>query len=810
MSIHNSSYSWRAITRTLLSLLLIVLLAAPLMGAETGDSSLFLAGFNAYQKGDYQLAIDKLSKVLKDYPTTPLRDMTLFWLARSNYRSGDRIGAALNMSLFLKEFPDHPLKETVEEDLLASAELYGRGGGTTKGVGAENPETTLNRGSTAAPVENAPTTLPTQQQKENVEVKLNHSSRGVTPSPETPPTLQSPQPNGASGARVQPSSSAETGAQIIALSASNGTFSPAPAATPEEAAIKTPLPASAQPVKQQSAKKVKRSRKQKSKLLREQAISDYRATLVQYPGTPAAIEAAARLRKLGVDVVTVAQREPAPQREIPQQQKEVASRSTAGASHTLTIEVEQFSDLTISVTPPPARPEAGRRYFIPVAVVNNGNGSDSFTLETGFPTEFAPRFVASAAELPLSATPFLGPGEGWRGLLLIDVPRGSVDGQKLRYPVRAVSRFSTAVSRTSEMVLAVSAPLLRGVVKPAQDSVKQGEEIVYRITLLNVGSAPVHGAYVRLDYPSLLEPISYPGFLYESGNLVLENIDLASGASRELSVTFRLKKGSPAGQELICRGEMTNPALQTKTIFVSPAATVSAVSGVALSLNQERLVAVPGQLLSVPVSVTNSGNVKEPVSMSAILPMGFTAQFYKDVQGNGQRDNREPPVTGPFLLAPDETQHFIMAVTTPPETADRAEVSISLAAESVSGSAVRAGAKLKITFARPVVELSLVGEGGRLKPGEIAIIELTCFNRGSAVARSVSLESVIPEQLELVGTEPVASLRGKEPAWTIEELGAGEKRSFRIISRVRHGIRAGSSLAIAGKVFYEDYQGNRY
>ncbi len=812
MSLHNSSYFWRVVTRTMISLLLVVLLAAPLMGSESGDSSLFLAGFNAYQKGDYQLAIDKLSKVLKDYPTTPLRDMTLFWLARSNYRSGDRIGAALNMSLFLKEFPDHPLKETVEEDLLASAEQYSRGNNGNKGGASEIPQIAPTRTVTASQSESAGSPPFIPQQKEGTDSTVTPQSRATMPSPEIVPAAQSSQSDLAAAPRVQPPSPVE--GSVASVSIAKGTSAPAPtAAAPSELKKTAIVTAAASPTNQTPGKKVRRSRKQKNRLLREQAIADYRSTMEQYPGTPAAAEAMARLRKMGIETVTVAKRESAPatQREVPPlPQREIPSRSVSGASHTLTIEVEQFSDLTISVTPPAARPEAGRRYFIPVSVANNGNGSDSFSLETGFPPEFAPRFVASASELPLTTTPLLGPGESWRGLLLIDVPKGSVDGQKLRHPVRAVSRFNGAVSRTSELVLAVSAPLLRGVVKPTQDSVKQGEEIAYRMTLMNVGSASVHGAFVRLDYPSLLEPVSYTGFLHEAGNLVLENIDLASGASRELAVTFRLKKGSPALQELICRGELTNPSLQTRTIFVSPAATVSAVSGVVLTLNQERLVAVPGQLLSVPVSVTNSGNMKEPVSMSAILPAGFTVQFFKDVQGNGQRDSREAPVAGSFLLTPDETQHFIMTITTPPESPDRTEATVTLTAESVSGSAVRAGATLRVTFARPLVELSLVGEGGRLKPGEIAVIELTCFNRGSAVARGVSLESALPEQLELVGTEPVASLRGKEPTWVIPELGAGEKRSFRIISRVRHGIRAGSSLAIAGKVFYEDYQGNRY
>jgi TolA-binding protein len=122
LPVNGTTGSTTIFVRILLGILIAVtLLAGPLQAAESGDAQLFIAGFNAYQKEEYGVAVQKLSRMLKEFPTSPLHDMNLFWLARASYRTGDRPEAARIMSRFLKEYPDHPLKGTVEDDLLKLA-----------------------------------------------------------------------------------------------------------------------------------------------------------------------------------------------------------------------------------------------------------------------------------------------------------------------------------------------------------------------------------------------------------------------------------------------------------------------------------------------------------------------------------------------------------------------------------------------------------------------------------------------------------------------------------------------------------------
>jgi TolA-binding protein len=100
------------ISRCLLGLIFLSFLAPAAYPADSEDAQIFITGFNAYQKKDYQGAVDSMSLVLQKYPDTPLRDMAVFWLARSHYKRGNRPEAAKQMARFFREYPDSPLKGT--------------------------------------------------------------------------------------------------------------------------------------------------------------------------------------------------------------------------------------------------------------------------------------------------------------------------------------------------------------------------------------------------------------------------------------------------------------------------------------------------------------------------------------------------------------------------------------------------------------------------------------------------------------------------------------------------------------------------
>ncbi|KAF0221174.1 MAG: hypothetical protein FD174_672 [Geobacteraceae bacterium] len=112
---------------TLGFIIILVLFSKSAFGLESSDAQIFIAGFNAYQKKDYQTVIEKMSLILQVHPDTPLRDMSLYYLARANFRVGNQENAAKYMLRLIKEYPGSNLKGTVEAELLDLVARYQKG-----------------------------------------------------------------------------------------------------------------------------------------------------------------------------------------------------------------------------------------------------------------------------------------------------------------------------------------------------------------------------------------------------------------------------------------------------------------------------------------------------------------------------------------------------------------------------------------------------------------------------------------------------------------------------------------------------------
>lgn len=88
------------------------------LAAEIDDAAVFVEAFNAFQKKEYLLAIEKANQLNQVFPDSPLRDVTLLLIARSSIKSGDNELAAKTINKFKEEFSDSGLTSTIEEELL--------------------------------------------------------------------------------------------------------------------------------------------------------------------------------------------------------------------------------------------------------------------------------------------------------------------------------------------------------------------------------------------------------------------------------------------------------------------------------------------------------------------------------------------------------------------------------------------------------------------------------------------------------------------------------------------------------------------
>jgi uncharacterized repeat protein (TIGR01451 family) len=535
--------------------------------------------------------------------------------------------------------------------------------------------------------------------------------------------------------------------------------------------------------------------------LREKAIAQYKSVLEKYPNSKAAATAAAKLKALGVVVAGPSQ--PAAEAPLPEN------------SQVLQLEVAQFAGLELNLSTP-ARPfNVAQRVSIPLEIINQGNGSDSFYLESGFPAEFGAGFAASATpDQPVNQTTQLAPGESFRGFLNLTIPAGRIDGQRIMHPIRATSRSFTDAAQTREVRLIAAAPLLRAVVKADRTQPLPGDRITYRVTVLNVGSIAAQDVSLRLSFPPQLDPVdsAASGFRQEMKSaLVLDGLQIKSGESREYLLAFQLKDDSLAGQELLTRAELFDNPLKTSAAFVSNAAYVQQKRGMQVRAASERLVIIPGQTVNVPFVVTNTGNAREKFKIVSSVTGNRETVVFQDLNRDGIRQPSDPVITEIGPLAPKEEAGIVMEIRTPRSAADGSEDSARISFASEGDETRSYDAATRLLYSRPALQLVMTGRDGRLKPGEVATFDLTISNRGSNLAQVVELQSSLPEQLELLAAEPAAAGSGKGiVTWRFKELGAGEKRTIKVSFRVRAGTVMGTNIQVKNTLIYEDQLGNRY
>ncbi len=538
--------------------------------------------------------------------------------------------------------------------------------------------------------------------------------------------------------------------------------------------------------------------------LREKAIAQYKSVIEKYPGTNAAISAAAKLQGLGVAVA------------LPTQVAAVERKPAEPEnSQVLRLEVAQYAGFEFNLLPRSQSYDVARRISVPFEVINRGNGSDSFYFESGFPAEFGANFASAAApDQNINQTPVLAPGETFRGVVTLTIPAASIDGLRITHPVKVASRFMSEASQSREVYMVASAPLLRAVLKTDKIQPLPGEKVVYRIAVLNVGSTAAKNVTMRLNFPPQLEPVDYAaaGFKQEMKSaLVFDGLQVNSGESKEFTVNFQLKDDSLAGQELLCRAELINNPLKTASVFISNPSSVQPQHGIAVRSGAERLVVIPGQTIMVPFVVTNTGNVREKFRMASTVKGAQEALIFLDLNRDGIKQAGEPVISELGPLAPKEEVSIVMEVKTTGNATDGTEGSLQVAFSPEGDASRAAEGSARLIYSRPVLQMAMAGRDGRLKPGEVASFDLTITNHGSNIARVVELQSAWPEQLELVATDPVnSSASGGNILWKFNELGAGEKRSIKVSFRVKPGTSVGMNIQVKNILKYEDQLGNRY
>jgi len=450
----------RALTAFLTCLLLATLLcAATVVAQETEDSQLFLSGFNAYQQKDFSAATTRLGDVLKKYPETPLRDMTLFWLARAHFKAGNRSDAARYMAQFSREYPDNPLKNTVEEDLLTLAAQYEKGQGSAVQVAAAAQLEAEKQRAAEAAVQVARekaeadrlAALKLEQEKLQAAAEAERVAREKAEADR----LAAAKLEAERVAQAQAAQETAEKARILKAKAEADRIAREKAEADRLAAAKLEAERVAQEKAAQEAAEKARILKAKAEADRLAAVKaeEDRLAREKAAAEQVAAQKAAEERRLAEKAAMAAaeqkERELAAARKVEEEKlaaeklrqeraglkekaiagykgilerfpntpaartaatrlKELgvavalppAASTTQSSENTataqmLTLEVAQYAAFEFDVRSPQTPLEVARKNLIPFEIQNRGNGQDSFYLASSFPAEFGARFAAA-------------------------------------------------------------------------------------------------------------------------------------------------------------------------------------------------------------------------------------------------------------------------------------------------------------------------------------------------------------------------------------------------------------------------------
>ncbi|MEI6206401.1 MAG: hypothetical protein WCP20_06440 [Desulfuromonadales bacterium] len=226
--------------------------------------------------------------------------------------------------------------------------------------------------------------------------------------------------------------------------------------------------------------------------------------------------------------------------------------------------------VAISVPDGASLAAAGQDGSMAVEISNRGSNSEEFLLEVSA----APEYGASltSADKPKTAVSVirLASGETFKGKAHFKMPADKVDGHRAALTIKAVSSKFSDVLQTRNALIIASAPLVRVVAKLAKPKVVPGEQLRYRVSVLNIGSLAAEDLTVRLQLPPQLDFMDAPETKFQQekdGTLVFRIEQIKTGKMADISLDVKVKENSRIGQELRGRVEIVHGLLQRKDIF---------------------------------------------------------------------------------------------------------------------------------------------------------------------------------------------------------------------------------------------------
>lgn len=206
--------------------------------------------------------------------------------------------------------------------------------------------------------------------------------------------------------------------------------------------------------------------------------------------------------------------------------------------------------------------------------------------------------------------------------------------------------------------------------------------------------------------------------------------------------------------------------------------TVKQVPNLNLALSRAALAASPGQVVQLPLTITNTGNKEDQFRLDADLPAEYQPTFSL---ASGGQDTGLPILVTP-QLARNQNLQVMLNIRIPETALDGQQRPFIVRAASQSDSQIQRVTNAAIT----VVAAALAGSSGvtreSVQPGETFTQTISVRNTGSAPARSSRADFVFSTDFELVSATPLPLYYDNPSRTAIWSLGDLDSRAVREIT----------------------------
>ncbi|MEI6705337.1 MAG: hypothetical protein WCL71_17675 [Deltaproteobacteria bacterium] len=216
---------------------------------------------------------------------------------------------------------------------------------------------------------------------------------------------------------------------------------------------------------------------------------------------------------------------------------------------------------------------------MPIEISNRGKNSEEFLLEVSAAQEYGAFLSAAGIQSETVKRIKLATGETFKGKINLRMPADKVDGHRETLTIKTTSSKYSDVIQAKNALIIASAPLVRVVAKLAKQKVTPGEQVRYRVSVLNIGSLSAEDLTVRVKLPPQLDFVGAPDVKYmqeKDGTLLLRVERIETGKLSDISLDVKVRENSAIGVELRGQVEVVNGKLQRKDIFTG---SVSVVQG---------------------------------------------------------------------------------------------------------------------------------------------------------------------------------------------------------------------------------------